>query len=57
MAKHNRHWFKTKLKHRLELNDKYRPINRLKCTFRELYHSPWGRFMERLEQHVMNGGT
>ena len=50
-------WFKTELKHRLKLNDKYRPCNRFKCTFMELYNSPWGKFMERLEQHFMNGGT
>lgn len=53
MAKQSRHWFKTKLKHRLKLNDKYNPKRWVRVSFRETYSSPFADFLRRWAEHVM----
>lgn len=49
--------FKTKLKHRLKLNARYNPRNRIRMTFTETISSPTIQFLDNWLKHITDFGN
>lgn len=49
--------FTTKLKHRLKLNAKYDPRNRMRVTFTETIGAPVTRFLDQWVKHMNDLGA